>query len=82
MTSDRPSGPSCCAVSAVPVLPCERNEPMLCDEPIDSTEANEPTLPMDRHDPTDPTDNAEWSDHSERKEWVDPIDQRLFTVRA
>ena len=40
----------------------ESTAPMLATEPIDSTEAAEPMLPIDRTDPTEPIDSSEFTE--------------------
>lgn len=55
---------------------------MLIADPIENSDANDPTLPMLAHDPTEPIDSTEWSDHKHRTELVDPIDQRPLTCSS
>jgi hypothetical protein len=61
------------------VLWWDSHDPRLCEEPIENSDANDPTLPMLAHEPTDPIESTEPSDHSDSTEPRDPIDQRLST---
>jgi hypothetical protein len=55
---------------------------MLIDDPIENSDANDPTLPIDAHDPTDPMDSTEPSDHNESTEFVEPTDHRAAMRRV